>query len=366
MTVTVGGDAAFMYNVQPGQTIQDAIDNAIPGDLIMVPPGTYEEQVILWKPVQLQGWGAYSTTINAVNVPFEKRQAWRDHVRGLVLAESIDLLPSQEQGFALPEPDTLFTEEGAGIIVLAQEPGPVPTPSRPIPTPASTASVSPAPTTAAGSSSTATPAGWRSATTRCSPTPALYAGGIRVGHPFLTLDNLAYDNGRNNDVDIHHNQVIENGGLGGFGGGVSINNGANRYDVTHNWICGNFTQGEGGGIAHYGRSNNGLIGDNTIIFNQVFNQGLTKSGGGVFIGGAAPLGAVGRVCDFNDADQVCTADADCPGMDVCGLDEFLHPVRQRLRRRPRLRGRQHLPPGTAGHASLAQPRIGHGDARTPT
>jgi hypothetical protein len=38
-----------------------------------------------------------------------------------------------------------------------------------------------------------------------------------------------------------------------------------------------------------GVSNNGLIVDNTIIFNASFNQGLTVHGGGILIAGGAPL-----------------------------------------------------------------------------
>ena len=58
-----------------------------------------------------------------------------------------------------------------------------------------------------------------------------------------------------------------------------------------NWICGNFTLGDGGGIGHLGLSNDGVIDDNQILFNEQFNQGLTVNGGGIFIGGQPPLAA---------------------------------------------------------------------------
>ena len=60
--------------------------------------------------------------------------------------------------------------------------------------------------------------------------------------------------------------------------------------MTENFICGNFSQRDGGGIGHLGLSDQGLIADNVILFNENFNQGRTVSGGGISIAGAPPLG----------------------------------------------------------------------------
>ncbi len=140
-----------------------------------------------------------------------------------------------------------------------------------------------------------------------------YGGGIRVGHPTLTAEQpdggFDYTDGHNDYVSIHHNQVVFNGGLGGVGGGISMCTGADSYRITENWVCGNFSLGEGGGIGHTGRSDGSwvrsrtlgpeprvwtlidlpLIADNTVIFNESFFQGSTISGGGIFIGGAPAL-----------------------------------------------------------------------------
>ena len=58
-------------------TIQQAIDAAVytpdaPGALILVAPGTYNENVIMYKPVRLQGAGAGSTFINGNPTPISK------------------------------------------------------------------------------------------------------------------------------------------------------------------------------------------------------------------------------------------------------------------------------------------------------
>jgi hypothetical protein len=79
VTVTIGGKPPT--RVSASQTIQSAIDNAAPGDLIIVDPATHKEMVIMWKPVRLQGAGAASTIIDANVHPAGKQlDPWRRHV----------------------------------------------------------------------------------------------------------------------------------------------------------------------------------------------------------------------------------------------------------------------------------------------
>jgi hypothetical protein len=78
ITITVGGQPPT--RLTPGQSIQAAIDLAKPGDLIIVPAGVYHEQVIMWKPVRLQGVGAASSIIDANAHPSGILTDWRKRV----------------------------------------------------------------------------------------------------------------------------------------------------------------------------------------------------------------------------------------------------------------------------------------------
>jgi hypothetical protein len=89
VTVTVGGKAPF-HHVAASESIQSWIDQAAPGDLIMVDPGAHTEMLIMWKPVRLQGVGAATSIINANVHPAGKLlDPWRRHINclfGLTLA----------------------------------------------------------------------------------------------------------------------------------------------------------------------------------------------------------------------------------------------------------------------------------------
>ena len=89
VTVTIGGSAPKYVSGHDPLTasgfgsIQQAIDAANPGDLIIVPPGTYSEMVLMWKPVRLQGVGAASSVIDANPHPGGKLNPWRKKVNCL-------------------------------------------------------------------------------------------------------------------------------------------------------------------------------------------------------------------------------------------------------------------------------------------
>jgi hypothetical protein len=110
-------------------------------------------------------------------------------------------------------------------------------------------------------------------------------------------------------VNIHHNAISLNSSTGdelfsatpAGAGGVSICNGSDYYKFNYNWLCGNLSTGDGGGLAHIGFSYNGDIEHNAVLFNQSTNPTIATNGGGILIMGAP------------DVDPACgsTTDADC-------------------------------------------------------
>jgi hypothetical protein len=297
--VRKGVTAAGVY-----PSVQAGIDAAAAGSLVLVEPGNYEELVVMWKPVRLQGYGPALTSIDAVKAPAEKLQAWRDKVEDLHALGAFDLLPSQEANWAGIEPDALFNEQGPAIIVLAKNA-----------TPNQggfgfiggqrNARIDGFTLTGADHAGGIMVNGYARfleiANNRVIGNHGFYGGGIRVGHPTLTtVVQTAYENANNSDMSIHNNHITQNGSLDGAGGGLSLCTGSTGYLVIGNYVCGNFSMGQGGGIGHYGLSNGGRIASNWVIFNESFNQGQTVNGGGIFIGGGAPLLITGQFANLSD------------------------------------------------------------------
>jgi FtsP/CotA-like multicopper oxidase with cupredoxin domain len=277
--VTVGGTAPI--HVNNGGNIQATIDAAPAGSLIIVGPGSYNEMVILYKNIRLQGAGAGVTNINAFKVPAEKLQTWRQKVEDLRAAGSISLLDGQAPGL-----NTFSQEYGPGIIVLGTSNLAM-----------SNARIDGLRVSGADQGGAILVNGYTQnmliSNNRISGNQGLFGGGIRVGHPELIFQPAGleqiYVDAQNDGITIRNNHIAQNGGLQGAGGGVSIHTGANGYAIRNNFIVGNFTAGDGGGIGHLGESD-GTIEGNTILFNQSFDQGLVVAGGGVLVAGLPALG----------------------------------------------------------------------------
>ena len=351
VTVTLEDRAPVRVQGSNGGTIQAAIEAANPGDLILVDAGTYNELVIMWKPVRLQGVGAASVIINAAKYPNAKLEGWRSRINDLFAVDintgnvtgipQIDPLPTQEitGGVVLLEPSVLGTEEGPGIAVLGKNPDNL--------------------SGSCKSQAISKPKGWNSnfgcyddrqdrpharidglsvtggdagggiyvngwahnleiANNRVYGNAGALNGGIRVGVPYLELEalptqgnNNAAGFGYDRNLKIHHNAITKNGtvegpaGNGGAGGGLSICTGTDGYRVDHNWICGNISASDGGGIGHIGFSQGGSITNNTILFNQSFQQTSATGGGGIVVtgepavAGTLSLGTGNLVIDSN-------------------------------------------------------------------
>ncbi len=78
VTVTVAGKPPTY--VPAGTSLQARIDSATSGDLLILGPGEFRENVLMWKPIRLQGVGAASVTINGDAHPAGKMDAWRQQV----------------------------------------------------------------------------------------------------------------------------------------------------------------------------------------------------------------------------------------------------------------------------------------------
>jgi hypothetical protein len=240
--------AAVVINVPADQpTIQAAIDAAAPGTLISVAPGTYPENIIFYKNVALMGAGAASTTISATPVPTERLTAWHQKIEDLGFGpfaanEAPGIIVVGDPAWA----DDAFAPKISGFTIQGSLAG-------------------------GGIDVSNEAHNLEISHNLVTNNQGNFGGGIIVGTPQV-------DDSNNDGLNIHHNRINKNGGIQGAGG-LAIYSDATGYMVTDNQIEGNFTRFSGGGIAHIGLSDGGLIARNEILFNEVFHGGLAIPGG---------------------------------------------------------------------------------------
>ena len=273
VTLHVGGTPPAAY-VSSGGSIQAAIDAATPGDLIIVGPGTYIENVIMWKKVQLQGVGPFATFIQAGPVFQPQIDVWTNKMTALVTAGSVDLVPGETANF--------YLETAAGITVVAKDDG-------------SWATGTPAlidgfnieqAMLGGGIYVNGYAANTRLSNNRIRSNQGTAGGGIRIGNPLLTCATYPdvacphqFVSSDNENMEIHHNQIHANGAIDGAGG-IGIFEGADNYSIHDNVVCGNFTVLYGGGI-----SQTGLVPGGSIVHNIVLNNQSFDEGGGIMLVG---------------------------------------------------------------------------------
>jgi hypothetical protein len=276
--------------LQPGQavrrvpadygTIQAAVDAANPGDLVLVSPGLYTENVIMWKPVALQGSGEGSTVINGLQFMPDNEPAWLAKMDQLVTAGNVSLVPGQRADF--------LVDRGAGITVLGKNDGSFL--GGRIDGFTITQSLVGGAIFVSGYTN-----GLQISNNRIVTNSGNLAGGIRVGW-LSTVDPSTgdYADASNTNLTIRNNHLNQNGSVNG-GGGIALFTGSGNYTVEENFICGNFSGLEGGGVAHVGLSPDGRIERNTIIFNEVstgdkpIRGTVGGQGGGILVAGEDPV-----------------------------------------------------------------------------
>jgi len=251
--------AAVRHHVISGQSIQTAIDNASPGDIVVVHPGVYRENVILYKNVILQGSGAgasmsdpNATIIYANPSPAERLVLWHDKVRSIRGGN-----------------DPFRANEAPGIMVFGDAPG-------------FEFSLTPGAIQGGAIYVYNGADSLKVSNNRIRGNQGSYGGGITVGEPEVGLPLI------NTRVTVEYNRITGNGGRFGAGG-VTFASGSDNYVLRNNIIKGNLSRWNGGGVTHYGLSDGGIIEGNTIAFNEVFvGLAIGGDGGGIYIRGQLP------------------------------------------------------------------------------
>ena len=130
------------------------------------------------------------------------------------------------------------------------------------------------------------------------------------------------EDNQNDNLYVHHNRFLDNGGIN-FAGGIGIFNGADNYEFANNDVCGNFSAEYGGGLSHFGFSFGAYIHDNNIYYNDAFDEG-----GGIMISGDPginpPLGSgSGNVRIESNLIQANLSNDDGGGIRLLNPNEFL-------------------------------------------
>ncbi len=250
--------------------LQDAIDAASAGSLIVVHPGEYFESPIVYKSLKLQGYGPGVTSIDGRLLgfgdggPFDTA-AWEQKIAninpvgplgggGVPIGQVVTFVATNNTTHS-----TQFRTQIDGFEIIGGSRN-------------RAGDTAVLPVQGGGIYAHAQVNHLLVSNNRVQSNAGNFGGGIILGQAYM-------GNNANADVSIHHNRVLNNGGFS-LAGGIAIFNGANGYQIDHNVVCGNESAEYGGGISHFGESDGGSITDNRIVFNSAFDEG-----GGIMIAG---------------------------------------------------------------------------------
>ena len=268
ITLHVAPGCSGVVHVAAGGSVQAAIDGAAAGSLVMVPPGSYKEAVIIDRNIRLQGWGAESTELYAYPEPLDKLTEWHDKVYAVNVANGLGL--GDEMAV-----QTLFSPIEMPAILVLRGPAAVDQAN-----PSLVDGLRLTGSISGGGIQAFLNSGYLQISNNViTGNQGLRGGGIVVGRPDGVVNS-------NPGLLISHNRIVSNSGVTEGGGGISLFTGADNYTISGNRIAGNLTRWNGGGIAHFGYSDDGFIERNLIMFNEVFFGGqVGGEGGGIYIAG---------------------------------------------------------------------------------
>jgi hypothetical protein len=312
-----------VVTVAPSGVIQTAIDGAVPGSLIVVQPsapgtnnpfGAHYENLIVGKPIKLQGFGPGGTYADGtrVNGSVLSGLAWSPDTDATDLAAANGLFFTTGDAWvstldATPHNGTALVPGGAVITMVGVNgnnnvnayarqgraanlhasidgfeiregnqkdfPGNLN---------AATGQVTPilgAPSAQEQGGGIFMHANARNVAISNNVIIAnggAYGGAVRVGTPYVGNQN-------NTGLTIARNSIRDNGGVN-LAGAIAIFNGSDNYAVRYNDLCGNFSVEYGGALTHFGLSQNGSIDHNRIWLNESFDEG-----GALMLAGQLPI-----------------------------------------------------------------------------
>jgi hypothetical protein len=297
-SLTIGGFAAsYTPGVQniyapdaptdQDHRVQMAIDSAAPGDIIVLHPNagytnsTFNENLLLWKPIILQGVGP-GGIVGAHEFQARDPEDPRFHVLGTIIdgryfkqhADAFTATVGANAPYAGVTPAAPVLS-GADVTVVAKLPTSFNNPNGVTQDARIDGlGLSTGDGQGAGGIQLQEYANNTQMTNNVlENNGGVFGGGIGIGQPWVyQLTGGADASNHNFNVGIENDRLIGNGGLT-LSGGIGIFYGSNGYDIGNSVICSNFGVEYGAGISHYGYSPGSKIHDNSIYYNEAVDSG---------------------------------------------------------------------------------------------